>query len=100
MKSDMKYTLVQHSGFGYAGDRQFMKAVELRPVEGRQIEAVKKAGGLLFDTYEQADKAEQSENYPPDVNGLIPCCLGTFHRSTVDKLKVYVPKSKPKARKS
>lgn len=95
MKSDAKYTLVQHSGFGYGGDRQFMMAVELRQVDGRQIESVKKAGGVLFSTYTEADEAEQSENYPSDVKGLIPCVLGSFHtKSKIDDLKVYIPKAR------
>lgn len=92
--SDTKYTLVCHSGWGYGGNPQFRLAVESRMIEGREIEKVKNVGGLVFDTYDKADKAEQRENYPPGVDGLIPCVRGSFSKKKVDGLAIYLPDSK------
>lgn len=89
----MKWTLVQHSGYGYAGDEQFKHAVETRMLTKRQeIVAVEKAGGLLFDSYLDACAAEERENYPDDVQGLIPRASGRMSaKRLIDGLPIYVP---------
>lgn len=94
MKKDWKWTLVQHSGFGFGYKLQFRLAVEERIVEGPDIERVRKAGGVLFETYEEAMGAEELENYPPGVEGLIPRVRGTFHRNKVKGLAIYLPDPK------
>lgn len=89
---DMKWTVVQHSGFGYAHDRQFEHAVESRNVATKkEQEMVLKVGGLLFDTYGQAEDFCEEANYPADHVGLIPDVQGTFADKDVDGLKVYIP---------
>lgn len=91
---ESKYTLVQHSGFGYAHKEAFRLAVESREVSGKDIERVKKVGGVLFDTYGEAMDAEDRENYPPGVEGICPKVRGTFHHSVVDGLAIYLPDRK------
>jgi len=90
--SETLYTLVQHSGFGYAGKPGFKQAVEMRMLTRKgQIEKVRKAGGMLFDSYAAASDAADTENYPEEVQGLYPRARGTFARFVVDGLHVYIP---------
>ena len=88
----MTYTLVQHSGFGYARNPQFKRAVEERYLSDKQAEKVKELGGLLFENYGLAHDAAEAENYPPSVQGLIPCVAGSFHKLEIDGLRLYLPK--------
>ena len=90
--SEKKYTLVQHSGWTVSGNSEFRQAVEVRSVTAKQAERVVRAGGVLFDTWEAADRAEYAENYPPSVQGLVPVARGTFANTVVDGSAVYVPK--------
>lgn len=88
----MKWTVVQHSGYGYAGKPDFEHAVEAKGVSSKAEERrVEKAGGALFGSYEEATKFEETANYPPDVRGLVPHCKGTFSELDIDGLKIYVP---------
>lgn len=90
-----KYTLVQHSGYGYAGKPEFQAAVELKEIKGKEIDKVKRAGGAVFDDYREGSEAETRENYPPGVVGLIPNVRGRFHKTvSIDRLKVYLPDPK------
>lgn len=89
---NVKWTLVQHSGFGYAQKPAFRRAVETRMISGKDIERVKKAGGLVLDYNDAEDRAEL-ENYPDSNFGLIPTVEGTFSKVKVDYLAVYVPKA-------
>jgi hypothetical protein len=88
----MKYTLVQHSGYGYKGNPQFQQAVEERDVTRRsEIARVEHEGGLLFDNYVEAHDAAFEVNYPPEVRGLIPEARGKFSKTLIDGLKLYIP---------
>ena len=92
---ESKYTLVQHSGYGYGGKPEFMAAVETRQISGKEIDRVKKVGGVVFDAFHEADEAENRENYPPGVKGIIPRVRGRFHpTAAVDRLKIYLPDPK------
>lgn len=86
----VRYTLVQHSG--HVSDRGFSRAVEEVAVtteaEQRKVE---ETGGLLFDSYAEASKAEYDENFPPEVQGLYPSARGSFPGPVVDGRKIYVP---------
>ena len=90
-KTTMAYTLVQHSGCGYGGKSGFARAVETRPLDKRQETAVRKVGGLVIPTLELANRIVEDVNYPPEVQGLYPCCRGTFSIKEVDQLKIYLP---------
>ena len=87
------YTLVQHSGFVVAGKMDFKYAVELRSLGGTSAETILEAGGLIFETYTEASRAEFNENYPPDVHGLIPRVLGSFSEIKAQGQKIYIPKN-------
>jgi hypothetical protein len=85
------WTLVQHSGYGYGGDPGFARGLEIRQVETRAERArVEKAGGVIFDTYVEASKAEDEWPYV-DNGGLYPHAQGTFSDKTIDGLRIYVP---------
>lgn len=85
------WTVVQHSGYGYAGKEGFARAVETRSVrtltEKRLVES---AGGLLFGTYVEASNFADNANYPEDA-GLYPRVRGSFSEKKVDGLRVYIP---------
>lgn len=86
-----KYAIVQHSGWGYKKDPQFIRGLEVRAVSGKEIHAVEKAGGLLFDSYMAAQDFEDTAPYPPGYTKLIPNAQGTFSNLTIDGLAVYIP---------
>ena len=99
-RSIMKWTLVQHSAFGYAGNRQFERAVQIETLtKASEVRAVQAAGGLLFDDYGKASEREFAENYPPEFDKDKPCvpprltpmAQGRFSRRTVANLAIYLP---------
>ena len=85
------FTLVQHSGWVVAGKWDFKNAVELRTLSGASASDIRKAGGLIFDTYSEASTAEYNENYPPDLQGMIPKVNGSFSNKKVQGQKIYIP---------
>ena len=85
--SEQKYTLVHHTGLPHA--------VELRGINGRQARSVRSRGGLVFDHYNEAVKAEEGENYPPEVTGLNPHVRGSFVSVPGMDEAVYIPKYTP-----
>jgi len=86
------YTLVQHSGWVVSGKWDFKNAVELRRCQGKNADAVREVGGLIFKTYTDASNAEYNENYPPDLTGMIPNIQGSFSIKEVEGQKIYIPK--------
>lgn len=88
-----KYTVVQHSGYGYAGNPQFQMALEERSLNKRQEKTVIDAGGVVLPGYVEASDLAERWNYPKAKMGLIPDCssLGTFSRKKVDGLAIFVP---------
>lgn len=93
------YTLVQHSGYGFAGKPDFARAVEEAYVDDLKAQdKIRKAGGLLFLSYGEASKYAHELNYPPEVPGLVPRVQGTFHpRLKVGGLLVYLPSERDRA---
>jgi len=91
-KRQTKYTLVQHTGYSIGGNQQFKYGVELRLINSApEIKAVFNVGGYLFNTYEEARKVEESENYPPEVKGIIPHVRGTFVTHKGMDEPIYIP---------
>jgi hypothetical protein len=87
-----KYTLVQHSGYNAGGNPQFSMSVEAVSVSTREEErAVKRAGGVLFDSFDEASDQEERENYPPEVAWLIPYVRGSFSKVRHDGSPIYLP---------
>jgi hypothetical protein len=88
-----KWTLVQHSGYVSGGKPGFARAVEEGAIDRAGVEAkVAAAGGLVFDSYNEAAAAAETENYPPDVVGLYPRVRGSFGTIEVGGRRLYIPK--------
>ena len=85
------YTLVQHSGFGYSNKEEFENGVEHRAVDSiTDLKTVGRAGGFLFNSYAEANTAEDRENYPEGCEHLAPRVSGKFSERVVDGLRVYI----------
>ena len=93
-RTEPKYTVVQHSGFGYSAKDGFEHDLEPRRVTTqREQDAVTRVGGVLFGDWKDADDYCEAESYPGDgvalaLHGRAP---GTFADLEVDGLRVYVP---------
>jgi hypothetical protein len=94
-----KWTLVQHSAFGYQEKPGWDKAVETRlittDVELKRVESVE---GFVFDNYNEASSQEYKSNYPDgvEIEGreftlTYPEVKGTFSDKELDGLKIYIP---------
>lgn len=86
----MSYTLVQHSLFTFGGHSEFRHTVETKSVTPEQAPQVLKAGGTLFESFKEALRVSETENYPSNA-GTAPRCQGTFSGMKIDGLRVYVP---------
>jgi hypothetical protein len=87
-----KWTLVQHSGYAHAGKPEFACAVEEALVDrDSDLAKISQAGGLIFNSYLEASDREYEENYPPEVDGIIPKVKGTFGALQIDGRKIYIP---------
>jgi hypothetical protein len=92
--TDEKWTLVQHSAYGYGEKPGWEKAVETRQITTpAELKRVQDAGGMIFDSYGEADDQEMKSNYPEGTGDKImyPSVLGTFSDKQLDGLKIYVP---------
>lgn len=88
----MAHTVVQHSGCGYSGNPQFEKGLEPRHVATKaDANRVKIAGGLLFESYAEADAFCDKAMYPEGYGGLTPNAQGSFSDQEIDGLKIYIP---------
>jgi len=85
------WTLVQHSAAVVARDARFAAAVEeARVVGADKIRRVREAGGVIFGSYDEAYDACYRENYPSDVDGLVPAVRGKFSRKRIDGAYIYI----------
>jgi hypothetical protein len=91
------WTIVQHSGYGYGHKEAFKAGLEVRLVEHvREIKQIVKAGGLLFESYNNALDYTYKEMYPEGHEGLVPRAPGKFLNNVfIDELRLYVPLSDP-----
>lgn len=87
------YTVVQHSGYGYGGKPAFERGLETRNLTTKgEATRVTKAGGLVFDSYAEAEDYAFDEQYREVTHGgLTPRAPGSFAAYEVDGLRVYVP---------
>lgn len=89
---DLGWTIVQHSGYGYGGKDGFYHATETRKINTNQeLTRVKKAGGLVFDNYQEATDFSDKANYPEGTVGIYPKARGTFSSEKIDGLYIYIP---------
>jgi hypothetical protein len=89
-----KWTLVQHSAFGYQEKPGWDKAVETRQISTEaELGMAVNEGGMIFDSYNDADEAEYKENYPNGAGETLtyPEVKGTFSNREIDGLKIYIP---------
>ena len=95
-KGELPYAIVQHSGFGYGGDRQFYGGLETRPLTTKaQYDRAERAGGVVFDNYCIAeDFCEWAQYTASKVAGLIPLAdrVGKFSLLTIDSLQIFMPR--------
>jgi hypothetical protein len=91
-KATRKWTIVQHSGYGYAGKPGFERAVETRQVPTlAEQKKVEKVGGILFESYSQAEAFAEKANHPKGHTDIYPGVQGSFAATSVDELRVYIP---------
>lgn len=94
----MMYTLVQHSGYGY-GDKPgfyFYFGLEVRSATFADMKRVKKVGGFLFPTYQEADRKSMELMFPPENDSLYPAASVSFSTSKVDGLRIAIdPEAQP-----
>ena len=88
---DTQWAIVQHSGAGYGNKSGFSRGLEEHMVNSRQAKRVTACGGLVFDTYVEARDYCEDEMYP-EGSGLYPAAPGRFSKSSLDGLRIYIPK--------
>ena len=87
-----KWTLVQHSGYSYGHDPGFKAGLELRSVLRKaEQQKILKAGGLLFDSYQEAEEMSEKLMYPEGYDGIYPRFRGTFSEYQIDGSPVAIP---------
>lgn len=94
-----KYTVVQHSGYGYGRNPQFEHGLEERALtKPSQIQRVQSVGGVVLNGYVEASELAAKWMYPKTVRGLIPDCssVGTFSKKKIDGLAIFVPTDEAK----
>ena len=79
-KDKVLWTLVQHSGFGYAGRKEMQDFVEARVVMNqKELDKINKVKGFLTDKFEDIEKAEIKYGF--DIKG-------DFSKSKIDGLRI------------
>lgn len=74
------YILVQHSAWTSRNHPSFRYAVELRSITLTKAKQkiINKHKVSVYQTYQEASKAEMSYNYPEGYKGMIPQVQGYF----------------------
>src|SRR5688572_26436584 len=86
------YTLVQHSGYGYAGKYEFEFGLETRHLSRlADRNMVERVGGCVYADYLEAEDAAFNLMYG-DVKGMIPKFKGTFSEKCIDGLRIAIPR--------
>ena len=87
-----KWTVVQHSGYGYTHKPGFEHAVETRAITTvGELKRVERSGGVVFDSYLLAEDFAEKADFPADYKGLYPQARGTFSSQMIDGLRIYKP---------
>jgi hypothetical protein len=95
--TEERWTLVQHSAFGYQEKPGWEKAVETRRITTtEELARVQSVGGYVFESYDAADTQEYKSNYPKGAGETLtyPEVLGTFSHKKLDDLAIYIPATK------
>ena len=79
-KDKVLWTLVQHSGFGYAGRKEMQDFVEPRLIMSQKgLDKINKANGYITDDFKEIEKAEITFGFE---------VKGAFSRSKIDGLRI------------
>lgn len=93
-KTEVRYTVVQHSAFGYKGDPTFENGLETRRITTKgEAALVARAGGVIFPTYGSAEDYAFDQMYCNVTEGIIPKASGKFSHLKIDDLAIYIPGS-------
>lgn len=85
------YTVVQHSAYVGRRDPQFAAGLESKHITAKQAEKIRKAGGRVFASYNEAEDFAEAEQYPEGYNGLVPAAPGSFTtKFDIDGFPVYI----------
>jgi len=88
----MTWTIVQHSAYGNGGKPGFVQATETRIVlTPRERRLVEESGGLLFESYVEAEEFSEQANYPQGHEGLYSQRRGKFSQRDIDGPRIYLP---------
>ena len=80
----MQWTLCEHDGLP-----GMVAVVAVSKAEARKV---RRAGGVLFDSYEVAAANEYAANYPdPTYEGLYGKPLGKWSRCRIEGQRIFVP---------
>ena len=83
-----RFTLVRHHAYIYGGDKHFEQALQVQVVStAREVTRVKKADGVLFDTYAEAQALVNAAHNAADGGDL----LGAFSTKVIGEAPIYVP---------
>ena len=94
----MRYTAVQHSGYGYGEKDGFKQGLEMREIKNEtQRKMVLIEGGYIFEGYVEVMEFCEKEQHP-ELSGLYPKAPGEFSNKKIDGLRIYrgTPESRAK----
>lgn len=91
--SEKGWTVVQHSGYVVSGNLQFERGLESRMLlTKKEVERVYKAGGIVFNDYNDAEDFAYDEMYTEDNETLIPKAKGKFSSLKIQGQRIYIPR--------
>ncbi len=90
--SQGQYTLARHRAYAVAANPDFDDAVQFLAVTPLQRTIVRSAGGVLYDTLDAAQQAQQAENFPPGHTGKRPIARGHFSSLRIGGAEIYIPR--------
>ncbi len=89
---NVKWTIVQHSGYAYGEKQGFKAGLEEAAVSRKDVMTrIEREGGLLFDDYKTARDYATAEMFPDDHEGIYPKAPGTFSKFSLDGQRLYLP---------
>lgn len=85
------YTVCRHSGYVFSGSPEFAFALESKAIPKSEAGRVSAAGGIVFQTYAQAEDYCDRETAAADGSPFVYRARGRFSHETVGGLPIYVP---------
>lgn len=92
------YALLQHEA-ALLGKTGFDHCVAVNALtSARERQLVENVGGLTFDDFDTAHRAEYTINYPPNNTDLYATADGNFSPKTIAGRPIYLPTVSERAR--